>query len=156
LTAVLAGEIVAGPHIRNACRRHLEDLAEGPKRGLAWDLSTPEFAKLLQRADAIFIDELRAASWYDKVSQAFAVFLPVRSVGAMGDGREIGVITPSGWSPFLEKGVAYARLADAGDATLGLVEVMGFDLAMHRAEIVALPFHDADKRIARGLEAPRV
>jgi GMP synthase (glutamine-hydrolysing) len=47
----------------------------------------PEFAELLRRADAIFIDELRAADWYDKVSQAFAVFLPVRSVGVMGDGR---------------------------------------------------------------------
>jgi len=46
-----------------------------------------EYADLLRRADAIFIDELRAADWYDKVSQAFAVFLPVRSVGVMGDGR---------------------------------------------------------------------
>jgi len=42
---------------------------------------------LLQRADAIFIDELRASGWYDKTAQAFAVFLPVRSVGVMGDGR---------------------------------------------------------------------
>jgi len=42
---------------------------------------------LLQRADAIFIDELRKSGWYDKTSQAFAVFLPVRSVGVMGDGR---------------------------------------------------------------------
>jgi GMP synthase (glutamine-hydrolysing) len=46
-----------------------------------------EYADLLRRADAIFIDELRAAGWYDKVSQAFAVFLPVKSVGVMGDGR---------------------------------------------------------------------
>ncbi len=46
-----------------------------------------EHADLLRRADAIFIDELRAAGWYDKVAQAFAVFLPVRSVGVMGDGR---------------------------------------------------------------------
>jgi GMP synthase (glutamine-hydrolysing) len=46
-----------------------------------------EYADLLRRADAIFIDELRAAEWYDKVSQAFAVFLPVKSVGVMGDGR---------------------------------------------------------------------
>jgi GMP synthase (glutamine-hydrolysing) len=52
-----------------------------------------EHAQLLQRADAIFIEELRAAknadgvSWYDQVAQAFAVFLPVRSVGVMGDGR---------------------------------------------------------------------
>jgi GMP synthase (glutamine-hydrolysing) len=42
---------------------------------------------LLQRADAIFIDELRASGWYDKTAQAFAVFLPIRSVGVMGDGR---------------------------------------------------------------------
>ncbi len=47
----------------------------------------PEYVSLLQRADAIFIEELRAAGWYDQVSQAFAVFLPVRSVGVMGDGR---------------------------------------------------------------------
>jgi GMP synthase (glutamine-hydrolysing) len=46
-----------------------------------------EYADLLRRADAIFIDELRAAEWYEKTSQAFAVFLPVKSVGVMGDGR---------------------------------------------------------------------
>jgi GMP synthase (glutamine-hydrolysing) len=52
-----------------------------------------EYAELLRRADAIFIDELRRATtaegvtWYDEVAQAFAVFLPVRSVGVMGDGR---------------------------------------------------------------------
>jgi GMP synthase (glutamine-hydrolysing) len=46
-----------------------------------------EYAQLLRRADAIFIDELRMADLYDQVSQAFAVFLPVRSVGVMGDGR---------------------------------------------------------------------
>jgi len=46
-----------------------------------------EYADLLQHADAIFIDELRAAGWYEKTAQAFAVFLPVRSVGVMGDGR---------------------------------------------------------------------
>jgi len=46
-----------------------------------------EFADLLRRADAIFIAELHASGWYDKTSQAFAVFLPVKSVGVMGDGR---------------------------------------------------------------------
>ena len=53
-----------------------------------------EHADLLRRADAIFIEELRntkdeatGKSWYDLTSQAFAVFLPVRSVGVMGDGR---------------------------------------------------------------------
>ena len=46
-----------------------------------------EFADILRRADAIFLDELRAAGLYEKVSQAFAVFLPVKSVGVMGDAR---------------------------------------------------------------------
>ncbi|NUS38881.1 MAG: glutamine-hydrolyzing GMP synthase [Lysobacter sp.] len=47
----------------------------------------PEYADLLARADQIFIDELRKAGLYDKVSQAFAVFLPVKSVGVVGDAR---------------------------------------------------------------------
>jgi len=46
-----------------------------------------EYADILRRADAIYIEELYAAGHYDKISQAFAVFLPVRSVGVMGDGR---------------------------------------------------------------------
>ncbi|MGL4766520.1 MAG: glutamine-hydrolyzing GMP synthase [Formosimonas sp.] len=53
-----------------------------------------DFAELLRRADAIFIEELRGTvdeasgkNWYDLTSQAFAVFLPVKSVGVMGDGR---------------------------------------------------------------------
>lgn len=46
-----------------------------------------EYADLLRRADAIFIEELRLSGWYEKTSQAFAVFLPVKSVGVMGDGR---------------------------------------------------------------------
>ena len=45
------------------------------------------YVELLQRADAIFIEELRTSGWYEKTAQAFAVFLPVRSVGVMGDGR---------------------------------------------------------------------
>ena len=48
----------------------------------------PEFVSLLQLADDIFIEELRKNDLYDKTSQAFAVFLPVRSVGVMGDGRK--------------------------------------------------------------------
>ncbi|MBU1296079.1 MAG: glutamine-hydrolyzing GMP synthase, partial [Gammaproteobacteria bacterium] len=46
-----------------------------------------EYADILRRADAIFIEELRRSGWYDKTSQAFAVFLPVKSVGVVGDGR---------------------------------------------------------------------
>ena len=46
-----------------------------------------EFANLLRQADAIFIEELKESGWYNKTSQAFTVFLPVKSVGVMGDGR---------------------------------------------------------------------
>ena len=47
-----------------------------------------EYADLLRRADHIFIEELRKHDLYDQVSQAFTVFLPVKSVGVMGDGRK--------------------------------------------------------------------
>jgi GMP synthase (glutamine-hydrolysing) len=47
-----------------------------------------EYADLLRKADHIFIEELRKADWYHKVSQAFVVFLPVKSVGVMGDARK--------------------------------------------------------------------
>lgn len=50
---VLAGRIIAGPHVRNSCRRHLQDLVSGPKRGLTWDV---ESAK---RAISFFPDVLR-------------------------------------------------------------------------------------------------
>ena len=46
-----------------------------------------EYAELLRQADQIFIEELNHSGWYEKTSQAFAVFLPVKSVGVMGDGR---------------------------------------------------------------------
>ncbi|MFP5383171.1 MAG: glutamine-hydrolyzing GMP synthase [Gammaproteobacteria bacterium] len=46
-----------------------------------------DYADILRRADDIFISELRAADWYHKTAQAFAVFLPVKSVGVVGDGR---------------------------------------------------------------------
>ncbi len=46
-----------------------------------------DYAELLARADAIFIEELRKADLYDKTSQAFAVFLPIKSVGVVGDAR---------------------------------------------------------------------
>jgi len=48
---------------------------------------TAAAADTLREADAIFIEELRKAGWYEKTSQAFAVFLPVKSVGVTGDGR---------------------------------------------------------------------
>ncbi len=48
---------------------------------------TPESLEVLREADAIFIDELRAAGLYDDVWQAFAVLLPTKSVGVMGDER---------------------------------------------------------------------
>ena len=48
---------------------------------------TKEYADLLRQADHIFIEELRKSGWYDKTSQAFTVFLPVKSVGVVGDAR---------------------------------------------------------------------
>ncbi len=48
---------------------------------------TKEYADLLRQADHIFIQELRNSGWYDKTSQAFTVFLPVKSVGVVGDAR---------------------------------------------------------------------
>jgi len=53
---------------------------------------TEENIELLQRADAIFIEELRASDLYDAVSQAFAVFLPVKSVAVKGDARHYGYV----------------------------------------------------------------
>ncbi|MDE0691996.1 MAG: glutamine-hydrolyzing GMP synthase [Gammaproteobacteria bacterium] len=46
-----------------------------------------EYLSVLREADAIFIEELRRADWYDRVAQAFAVYLPVKSVGVVGDAR---------------------------------------------------------------------
>lgn len=46
-----------------------------------------EYTELLRQADAIFIEELKNTGWYEKTSQAFAVFLPIKSVGVMGDNR---------------------------------------------------------------------
>ncbi len=68
------------------------------------------YVELLQRADDIFIQELRNSGWYDKSAQAFAVFLPVKSVGVMGDGRtyeyvvalravETSDFMTAGWAP---------------------------------------------------------
>jgi len=48
---------------------------------------TPEKLAVLRKCDTIFLDELHRTGWYRKTSQAFAVLLPVRSVGVMGDGR---------------------------------------------------------------------
>ena len=48
---------------------------------------TPEKLDILRKADAIYLDEIRKAGLYDKIWQAFAVLLPVRTVGVMGDGR---------------------------------------------------------------------
>src|SRR5205085_10760571 len=48
---------------------------------------TPEKLSTLRKADTIFIEELHKSGWYRKTAQAFAVLLPVQSVGVMGDGR---------------------------------------------------------------------
>ena len=51
-----------------------------------------DYADLLREADAIFLEELHKANWYHKVSQAFTVFLPVKSVGVVGDGRRYAYV----------------------------------------------------------------
>ncbi len=51
-----------------------------------------DYVELLQKADAIFIEELRASGWYEKTSQAFCVFLPVKSVAVMGDARQYSFV----------------------------------------------------------------
>jgi GMP synthase (glutamine-hydrolysing) len=48
---------------------------------------TPEKLEILRNADAVYIDQIRKAGLYDKIRQAFAVLLPVKSVGVMDDGR---------------------------------------------------------------------
>jgi GMP synthase (glutamine-hydrolysing) len=61
-----------------------------PGPGLAVRISgevTPERLELLRSADEILLEELTAAGWYQKIAQAFAVLVPVASVGVMGDGR---------------------------------------------------------------------
>lgn len=61
-----------------------------PGPGLAVRILGPvsaERVEIVRRADAIFLEELTAAGWYDKTAQAFAVLLPVHSVGVMGDNR---------------------------------------------------------------------
>jgi GMP synthase (glutamine-hydrolysing) len=57
-----------------------------------------EYADILRKADAIFIEELYAANLYHSVSQAFAVFLPIKSVGVMGDGRRYDYVICLGFS----------------------------------------------------------
>ncbi|WP_225073563.1 glutamine-hydrolyzing GMP synthase [Desulfuromonas sp. CSMB_57] len=77
-----------------------------------------EYADILRRADAIYIEELYRTGHYDKISQAFAVFLPVRSVGVMGDGRtyeyvialravETKDFMTAGWYPLPYADMAY-------------------------------------------------
>ena len=59
----------------------------GPGLGVRILGEVKEYADTLRQADAVFMEELERSGYYDKVSQAFAVFLPVKSVGVTGDGR---------------------------------------------------------------------
>lgn len=77
------GEVLGLPH-------HLVYRHPFPGPGLAVRILgevKPEYVDILQRADDIFITELKAAGWYEKTAQAFAVFLPIKSVGVKGDQR---------------------------------------------------------------------
>ena len=72
------------------------------------------------------------------------------------DGREIGTITASSWSPYLECGVAYVKLHSADLLEPRTAKVVGFDLELHGCELIDLPFYDAEKKIPRGLEVANV
>ena len=71
-------------------------------------------------------------------------------------GEMIGHVTAAGWSPYLERGIGYVRLARADLVDPREAHVVGFDLEEHACEIVDLPFYDAEKRIPRGLETVAV
>ena len=69
---------------------HLVQRHPFPGPGLAIRILGPvtrEQVKILQHADSIYIEEIRRAELYDQISQAFAVLLPVKAVGVMGDKR---------------------------------------------------------------------
>jgi GMP synthase (glutamine-hydrolysing) len=94
-----------------------------------------EYADILRRADAIYIEELYAFGHYDKISQAFAVFLPVKSVGVMGDGRTYEYVVAlravetrdfmtAGWYP-----MPYADLARISNRIIN--EVQGINRVVY-------------------------
>ena len=94
-----------------------------------------EFADVLRLADAIYIEELYRTGHYDKISQAFAVFLPVKSVGVMGDGRTYEYVVAlravetrdfmtAGWYP-----LPYADLAHISNRIIN--EVKGINRVVY-------------------------
>jgi aminomethyltransferase len=68
------------------------------------------------------------------------------------DGDEIGLITAAAWSPYLEYGIGYARMAGPDNWDGAAVTVIGVDGLAHPAELLELPYYDADKHIAHGVD----
>lgn len=68
-----------------------------------------------------------------------------------GDG-EVGLVTAAAWSPYLGHGIGYARMAEPDNWDGEAVTVIGVDGLAYPAELLALPYYDADKHIARGLD----
>lgn len=77
---------------------------------------------------------------------------PMTGTTVLGDGNEAGLVTAAAWSPYLEYGIGYARMAKPGNWNGAAVTVIGIDGLAHPAELLALPYYDADKHIARGLD----
>ncbi len=77
---------------------------------------------------------------------------PMIGTTILRDGDEIGLITAAAWSPYLGHGIGYARMAEPGNWDGEALTVIGVDGLAHPAELLALPYYDADKRIARGLD----
>jgi aminomethyltransferase len=80
-----------------------------------------------------------------------ATATPAAEDAVLLDGAPVGQMTTGAWSPFLEAGIGYARFDEPGDWPGARVTLATRDGATHVAEIAPLPFHDAEKRIPRGL-----
>ncbi len=77
---------------------------------------------------------------------------PMIGATVLRDEGEAGLVTAAAWSPYLAYGIGYARMAEPDNWEGEAVTVIGVDGRAHPAELLALPYYDADKHIARGLD----
>ena len=77
---------------------------------------------------------------------------PMTGTTVLRNEGEAGLVTAAAWSPYLEYGIGYARMAEPGNWDGAAVTVIGVDGLAHPAELLELPYYDADKHIARGLD----
>ncbi len=77
---------------------------------------------------------------------------PAGNSAVLHEGRDVGFITASAWSPYLEHGTGYVSFDEAGDWVGCAVTVCDDEGGEHAAEVVELPYYDPDKKISRGLD----